>query len=86
MSTRAWYRYNDIPGGQLNPVNYIYRTAIPICSITDPAVCAILGVYQFASSHPATFSPRMNSYISDALSYATAQPATSGRLFVYMKP
>ena len=84
MSTRAWYRYNDIPGGQLNPINYFYVSTAPICSTTDPNVCSVLGVYSPASNHPSTFSPRLSSYISDAIAFAAAQPP-SVKAFVYVK-
>ena len=85
MATRAWYNYNRAPGGQLDPTNYFYTTSIPTCPISAPFICAILGLYDAASDHPITFSPRLNSYISLALSHAYAQPAGANKKFVYVR-
>jgi len=85
MSTRAWYKYNCETGGELTPSNYTYVIALPaICATDRPDICAILGVFQEGSTHPASFSPRLNSYITASLSFASAQPA-SGKKFVYTR-
>jgi len=85
MSTRAWYQYNDVQSGQFSPANYFYVTNLPVfCGLTGSNICAVLGIYVSSSVHPATFTARLNSYIVNALAFASAQPAT-GKIFVYVK-
>jgi len=88
MATRAWYAYFGQPGGEFNASNYIYVQNAPTCSTIDPNICSILGVYLPLTGHPATFGPRLNSYITNALAFDSAQPgpASGGRAFVYVKP
>jgi len=85
MATRAWYRYYSTPGGELAPINYLYVSALPpTCEISNLNICAVLGVYLEGASYPGSFSARINSYISEALSHAAARP-TTGKIFVYVK-
>jgi len=85
MSTRAWYSYNRASGGQHDPINFFYVTAAnPTCAVSAPNLCSVLGIYQGFSDHPETFSQRLNSYITNALAFGTAQP-TTGKKYVYLR-
>ena len=85
MATRPWGNYNRAPGGQLDVSNYFYRDTSPTCSTSGPFICTLLGIYDDSSVHPVTFSPRLNSYISLALSHASAQPAGVNKKYVYVR-
>ena len=85
MATRAWYSYNRTTGGQLDATNYFYVAATPTCATSAPFICSVLGIYDEFSDHPITFTPRLNSYISLALSQAAAQPAGANKKYVYVR-
>jgi len=86
MATRAWYSYSGTSGGEFNPINYFYVTSAPICSIVGSEVCSLLGIYLSWSSHPATFSTNINSYVATALAFGVAQPLLPGqKKYVYMR-
>lgn len=83
---RKWFAYNGALGGQQNPLNYFYTTAIPPSCALGTRICAIYGVYKSGSgTNPGNFSTRFQLYISDAIANGTPQPP-SGFSYVLVKP